>query len=484
MRRAVSVTGVVALVLFASPVAAHDESETEIGGLEVEGRPALADVDELVVVDAELELCELSDLDESDDDVDDDSDDDQSDDDVDDDSDDDVDDESDDDESSEDDCATLAAPVSLTIDFGDGSGAAAMTVTEEDEDELEAVASHRYAADGGYDVIVTATGSDGSTVEAAILIEVGGGSARLAGDDRLDTASRISRESFPQDGSAGAVLLARSNGFADALASAALAAVEDAPVLLSPTATVPDSVLDEIERALGGAGKVFVLGGDAAISPDVVAALEARGHTVQRIAGDDRVATALQIADFLVAAGVEMDEVVIASGANFPDALAGAAFAASDGTPVLLTAPDALDPRVRDFLVSLGGDVEVLLAGGPAAVGVAVEAELVGLGYEVERLAGDDRFETAVEIAERLFPSPSAVILATGVNFPDALAGSSLAGVTNAPILLVGSELPDVVREYLEDNAATIERVYVLGGEGAVPAPVLAEAVAAAGVTS
>lgn len=482
------IAAVLAALFVATPAAAHDESEAEVDGLEVEARPALADVGQLVVVEAEYEPCDEDEADDDADEAESGDDDEESDDDESDESDEDADeaesedqDEDADDEADESCTVTLVAPVTLTIDFGDGSGAQDMTIVEEDDEgELEAVASHRYATEGRFDVLVTATGSDGGVVEAPVVVQVGAGEARLAGGDRLGTSTRISREGFPQDGSAGAVLLARSDGFADALAAAGLAALEDAPVLLTPSSTVPPTVLAEIKRALGGPGTVYVLGGEAAIGAEVVAALQAAGHDVTRIAGEDRVATAVQLAEFLLAAGIDIDEVVLAGAENFPDALAGAAFTASSEAPMLLTPAGMLDERVAALLDRLPRDVEVLVVGGDAAVGADVVSAVQAMGFEVERLAGSDRYVTSVEIAERAFVNPTAVVLATGRTFPDALSGAAFAASKGAPVLLVGGDLGDALRSYLEQHAATIDRVYVLGGEGAVPGAVIDAAVAAA----
>lgn len=462
---------VVALSAMGLPAQAHDEesldNDAESGALAVEVRPSLVSVSDQVTIAAEYELDE--DGDESEDDEPQDesgiADDEVTDDDV----------STSDGTGTSTEAAPAAPAVTLTVDFGDGSQEEEMTTqADSDDDEIEATATHAYTADGAYTVTVTATPTTGTPTTVTVAVQVGGGVAQLAGDDRHDTAERISREDFPNDGDAGAILLARSDSFADALAASSVAVLEDAPVLLTTSADLPASVLEEIRRALGVTGTVYLLGGEAAIAPEVATALEALGYTVVRIAGEDRIATSLALAQFLVDAGVEVDEVVLASAANFPDALAAAAYAGSVEAPVLLTGTDGLDPRVADFLKTLG-DVEVHVAGGPAAVSDAVLADLVALGLNGERLSGDDRYETAVELAEALYVGPTKVVLATGTNFPDALAGAALAGRDGAPVLLVGNTLPDSVREYLQDNAATITEVYVLGGDAAVPHAVLSE---------
>lgn len=451
---------VLASLVMSAGASAHEESESEEAGLEVELRPAIVDVGETVFVEAEYDV-------DDDDSTDDDST---------------AEDPGTDGEGETDDGATVSetvgTPTEFVVDFGDGSPPVAMTADDDDE----ALASHSYAADGDYTVTVTATPAAGTPVTTTVLVKVGSGSARLAGDDRHGTAERLSREDFPTDNSASAVLLARSDGFADALAAASLAVLEDAPVLLTSGDTVSTSVLEEIGRALVPAGTVYLLGGEAAIPESAADELRTAGYEVVRIAGSDRIDTAVAIAEFLLASGVEIDEVVVANGANFPDALSGAAFAAAFDAPVLLTGADSLDSRVADLLGRLDPGTEVIVAGGVAAVSDAVVAELVQLGFEVERISGEDRYETSGEVAERLFPLATEVVLATGTNFPDALAGAALAGRSGAPVLLVGDTLPDAVRDYLEDRTGQITKVYVLGGDLAVPDAVLAEVEAILGL--
>lgn len=348
---------------------------------------------------------------------------------------------------------------------------------EDDDDRRDhlAIGKHRYADEGEYVATVTVDGIADAPVEVSVTVQVGRGSARLSGEDRFDTAERISREDFPTDGSADAVVLSRADSFADALASASLATLEHAPVLLVPADEIPAGVTDEIARALGESGTVYVLGGEAAIPGTIATELETDGYTVQRIAGADRIETSVKIAQFLVDAGAEFDTVVLANAGGFADALSGAAIAADEHAPVLLTGSDALDERVAAFLSTLDADTEVLAVGGEAVLTAAVLTQVEALGLTVERLAGDSRYGTSVEIAEQRFPSPQSVVVTTGTNFPDALAGAALAGRRSAPVLLVGDRVTGDLRGYLQANADTIESIYVLGGKGAVPVELRAE---------
>lgn len=89
------------------------------------------------------------------------------------------------------------------------------------------------------------------------------------------------------------------------------------------------------------------------------------------------------------------------------------------------------------------------------------------------RIAGDDRYETAMAAADSLKKAKGIekfdnIIVACGDSFADALAGSYLAKVKDAPILVVGKYTEQVIKEYIDENINESGTVYILGGNGAV----------------
>lgn len=189
----------------------------------------------------------------------------------------------------------------------------------------------------------------------------------------------------------------------------------------------------------------------------------------RRLAGEDRVATAVAVAGQRQRA----ETVVIATSVAFPDALVGAPLAIALDAPLLITPPDRLDSRVAAELARLGASRAVLL-GGPAALSPQVEAELATAGVaEIRRIGGADRYETAAAVASevaRLTGTSRVVLVASGENFPDALA----AGAAGLPLLLTARDtLPVPTSRTLQALAA--ERIVVVGGplavaDGTVPA--------------
>ncbi len=290
---------------------------------------------------------------------------------------------------------------------------------------------------------------------------------RLAGADRVATAIEVARSLHPEDGAARAAVLARSGDFADALAGAPLAAALGGPLLLTGGEFLDDRVAAELRRVLAESATVTVLGGTAALSPAVAAAIEAGGAAVRRVAGPDRYATAAAASAALVAdAAAETGTVVIASGADFPDALAASAPAARRALPILLTDPAGLPESTTAALDALRPE-RAIVVGGTGAVGEAVERALVDRGLDVQRLAGPTRYETALAVAEALAPGATAVGLVSGTSFADALSGGVAAAAAGGPLLLTSPDtLAGPVAAALQ--ARPPQRLLVVGGDAAV----------------
>lgn len=193
--------------------------------------------------------------------------------------------------------------------------------------------------------------------------------------------------------------------------------------------------------------------------------------SVPRIAGTDRIDTAVKIADQGWPDGCET--VIIARAGDFPDALAGVALAKLNKAPILLTPQDFLDQRVEEALLRLK-PLKLIILGGTQAISQEVEQELRGVlswTENIERISGSDRFETAALIAER-FPLDQGVALTTGFNFPDALSLASASAAQGYPLLLVGKDsLPQSTARVLQTLAP--RSLYIAGGEGAVSSGLL-----------
>ena len=301
----------------------------------------------------------------------------------------------------------------------------------------------------------------------------------IAGGDRIATAVAVSSDTFAESGR---VVLARADTASDALAGAPLAASLDAPILLTERDRLRPEIAAEIVRL--GAARVVVLGGEAAVGPEVTAALLAAGLDVERIAGADRFDTAR-----LLAERIGGTEVYVAQGGaaeperGWPDALSASALAAWQVRPVLLVDGPAIPEPTRRALDSLGVTA-VTVVGGEAVISAALVEELTRRA-PVSRLGGATRFDTSVEVARRAAgagASAHSVTLATGWSFPDALAAAPAAAHHGGLLLLVDGHDPAGsagTRAYLTELGDRLVVLRFLGGEAAISGAVRSAVTAA-----
>ena len=317
----------------------------------------------------------------------------------------------------------------------------------------------------------TPAGGTGVAPPAPPAGDCSGAVERLAGNDRYATAAAISAASFTP-GVAVAYVATGAN-FPDALAAGAAAARRDGPVLLVTSSAVPTATASELARLRPGTIKV--IGGSAIVSNGVVDALRryATSGTVQRIAGDNRYATAARVSADTFAPGVAV--AYVATGTGFPDALSGVAAAGSRGGPILLVGADQIPSETAAELSRLRPG-RIVVLGGTGVVSAAVASGLSQYATSggVTRLAGTDRYSTAVAITAATFSTGSTVFIATGINFPDALGGGPVAGGLPGPLLLVpGTSVPSSVANEL--RRLSPDTVIILGGTGVVSAGVAAQ---------
>ncbi len=339
---------------------------------------------------------------------------------------------------------------------------------------------------------------------------------RIGGIDRYATAAALAQKTFPVAPATfvSNIILVSGENFPDGLAAAGLAGAANAPILLTHDDDLPAVTANAMAALFAGAPTktVHILGGTSAVNAAVAAQVTALGYTVNRVAGANRYSTAAAIANFEVTlapvgltfvAGIPLKTAIVATGAAFPDALAGGAIAFSGHHPVLLTTPGALSPETKAVLTGLSIK-RVLLLGGTAAVSAATEAEIVALGIQVKRLAGADRGATAKAIADLSVDTlaagglnfygatdtaacltvggvvqagPNMVVLVDGDNFPDAMTAAQHAGLCQDPILLAGS--PSTI-SFMQEESASVGLVRAIGGLAAVFAEELTAAQSAA----
>ncbi len=191
-----------------------------------------------------------------------------------------------------------------------------------------------------------------------------------------------------------------------------------------------------------------------------------------RLGGENRIKTAIEVSKRFFTSS---DRVFIARHDNFPDSLTAGVLAKAYDAPILLTETRSLNSDVKEEIKRLGAKY-VTVIGGTDAISSRVVNELDAMSsvYSVERIAGENRFETAAKVAEKVVNrrgNPEKVIICTGTSFADSLSISSYAAKNGYPILLVGqNKVPKAVSAVM--SKWKIGKVYILGGNLAVSSSV------------
>ena len=276
---------------------------------------------------------------------------------------------------------------------------------------------------------------------------------RVSGDTRYDTAYKNADALKKQLGLEmfDSAVVACGTNYPDALSSAYLAKVKNAPLLLSEAREVNGTV-DYIRKNVTKGKTVYLVGG-ADVLPEQIKTILGSDYDVKRLEGEDRFLTNLAV---LKEANVNNEEVMICSGLGYADALS----AAATGKPVMLVGK-ALTKEQKAYLAGIN-PAKFYIVGGSDVVSDRVKAELETM-RSVERISGEDRYETALNVAKKFFDmTSSTVVIATGDGFADGLVGSVTAIANNAPLLLANRNNIKGVAEFVKKTGA--KRSIVMGG--------------------
>ncbi|MDI6799147.1 MAG: cell wall-binding repeat-containing protein [Actinomycetota bacterium] len=382
---------------------------------------------------------------------------------------------------------------------------------------------HAISASGGHTVTFNVVappdeGGGGGVLPYTEKVE------RVFGPDRYRTAATVSQKGWPKGSTY--VIVSTGENFPDGLAGSALAGAYGCPILLTETGALNSYAKGEINR-LKATG-CFILGETGAVSDSVRAQIIAQtgADNITRLGGIDRYETAEIIAGAVKAKTSRVGKVIIASGEDFPDALAVSPLAGYKGFPILLVKKDSVPASTQSAIKSLGATSAIVVGGNGVVSDAAFSSLVIGSpGYGIAgrivsqatkerledmktaalrllgittakpssnmaaaaftsatRLAGADRYETAVAVAEHSKSiyglSYNTTLAATGVLFPDALTGGAYgAQVGSVMILVHPADLTasKPTKDFLAANRGAISKVVILGGPGAVSEAVLGQ---------
>lgn len=257
----------------------------------------------------------------------------------------------------------------------------------------------------------------------------------LAGEDRYKTATAVSNEGWK---SAKEVVIVNSSKVADALSATPFVTQKDAPILLSKKDTLGEDTKAELARLK--AEKVYIIGGENSVSQKVVEELKAMKIAVDRIKGEDRYDTSLEVAK-AIDKMKNIEEVAVVSGnKGLPDAISVAPAAGDKNMPVILSATDSLG-KSEEWIKSQGIKKSYVVGG-------VVSDKVMNKLPNAEKIAGEDRHETNSKVINKFYSEvevENVFYAKSGMSnkdhLVDALAVGPLAAKKDSPVVILGSKL-------------------------------------------
>lgn len=308
---------------------------------------------------------------------------------------------------------------------------------------------------------------------------------RVAGPDRYVTSVAVSRQIYTSICVPGtcpkakAVVLASGQSQADALAATTLAHIADASTLLIQKDKIPADVWTEIQRILPKGKTIYILGGTAVINQAQQDFLKAQGYKVERLAGANRMATSVEIARKVdVLKATEPTKIYLVNGFAMADGVAVGALAALDKASVLTTEQGDLSQVIRDYInEKINSCCDVVIVGGTAVIPQSVEQLFKDFGFNVERIAGVNRYQTARRLSDRLISNYTpfnGAGLASGESLVDALTVGPLMAKLSDPLLLSTKNLSCTNSDkesldFLAEYASFIKAGVMVGGTAVLP---------------
>ncbi|HSQ90048.1 cell wall-binding repeat-containing protein [Romboutsia sp.] len=293
---------------------------------------------------------------------------------------------------------------------------------------------------------------------------------KLIGEDRYQTAIKISNEQSGEakyEGWRGArnVIVVNSNSMVDALSATPFANEKSAPILLTEKNELNSETKKEISRLRPE--NVYVIGGESVVSDSVINELKSMDIYVERISGNDRYETSLEIAKKL-SNYINISEIAVVNGVTgLPDAVSIAPVAANKNMPIVLASPNE-GTKVFDQYIKENNITKSYVIGNKAAISNEIANKLPN----AERLGGIDRNETNAVILEKFYTGEkldNIFIVKDGMkkqnDLIDALAVGVLASSkVDSPVVIVGNDLNDKQKSLLSKKQP--REITQVGGNG------------------
>lgn len=294
----------------------------------------------------------------------------------------------------------------------------------------------------------------------------------LSGDNRFETAVKISDRTFATEKTAKAVILVGENAIVDGLAAAPLAKQEEAPILLTKKDLVPSTTMAEIKRVAKVGAPIYLIGGENTISKEVEAQLiKEMNAKIVRLAGDDRYDTSLKISKKLT---TPVSKAFVVGGDGLADAMSVAAVAAQKEAPIIVSPAEGLTKDAKDFLYAnrnvAGFGVDVIGGSTKVSDQVITDIEANTNLKDVKRISGKDRNDTNAKVISEYFEGKklaNVYVAKDGdAQLVDALAAAPLVGKSatlDGAIVLATNDITKAQLKAIEDNKTGVKAPIQIG---------------------
>ena len=284
---------------------------------------------------------------------------------------------------------------------------------------------------------------------------------KLVGTNRIDTAIKISKKGWSK---ADTVILVNDSAIPDALSATPFADAKDAPILLTSKKGLNQQTAEEIKRL--GAKNAILIGGNAVLPTSIEDELKALNVDSERISGETREETALEIAKRLD--GIkDISEIAVVNGTTgLADAVSVASAAAEKDMPILLANPKkGLDTSNK--FINEENIKSSYIIGGTKAISETIVSKLPGK----QRIQGDNRNDTNAKVIEKFYTNEKLnnIYLAKdgmGNNnqLIDALAVGVLAAKNDSPVLIASNKLSETQKKIIKNKKISV--ITQVGGNG------------------
>lgn len=261
---------------------------------------------------------------------------------------------------------------------------------------------------------------------------------RIIGNNRYDTAVKISQETFKDRSNS--VVLVNGSSYSDGLSSGPLASATNSSTLLTSKDKLPNETKNELLRLKPS--KIYIIGGKNAIQDSVVNEISNTTNiskeNIVRIAGDNREDTSLQIAKYMKGIG-NVNQLYLVNGyKGEADAMSILSKASKDKQPIIITNGNKLKEENLKWIENLGTK-DIYTIGGEQVMSrniINSVEKVVGADLEGNRIYGANRQETNAEVIKRFYKNLDTIIVTRSDELIDALSVGVLAGIKDAPIVI------------------------------------------------